>query len=57
MEVTMASTVKPKLRNCFKNSLPQCNIKIIIKSTNGLSSLFLFTDVIPKELQSHIVYT
>ena len=45
-----------KLRTCFKNSLPQCNIKIIFKSTNRLSSLFHFKDVIPNELQSHIAY-
>ena len=45
-----------KLRTWFKNSLPQCNIKIIFKSTNRLSSLFHFKDVIPKELQSHIAY-
>ena len=52
----MPSNLKRKLRTCFKNSLPQCNIKIILKSTNRVSSLFRFKDVIPKELQSHIVY-
>ena len=53
---TISSGLKRKLRTCFKNSLPQCNIKIILKSTNRLSSLFRFKDVIPKELQSHLVY-
>ena len=53
---TLSSNLKRKLRTCFKNSLPQCNIKIILKSTNRLSSLFRFKDVIPKELQSHLVY-
>ena len=52
----ISSNLKQKLRTCFKNSLPQCNIKIILKSTNRLSSLFRFKDVIPKELQSHLVY-
>ena len=47
---------KRKLRTCFENSLLQRNIKIILKSTNLLSSFFRFKDVIPKELQSHIVY-
>ena len=47
---TMSSNLKQTLRTCFKNSLPQCNIKIILKSTNRLSSLFRFKDVIPKEL-------
>ena len=53
---TLSSNLKRKLRTCFKNSLPQCNIKIILKSTNRLSPLFCFKDVIPKELQSHLVY-
>ena len=53
---TLSSNLKQKLRTCFKNLLPQCNIKIILKSTNRLSSLFRFKDVIPKELQSHLVY-
>ena len=53
---TLSSNLKRKLRTCFKNSLPQCNIKIILKLTNRLSSLFHFKDVIPKELQYHLVY-
>ena len=40
----------------MKNSLPQCNIKIVLNSTNRLSSLFRFKYVIPKELQSQLVY-
>ena len=52
----MSSNLKQKLRTYSKNSLPQCNIKIILNSTNGLSSLFRFKYVIPKELQFHIVY-
>ena len=47
----MSSNLKRKLQN----SLPQCNIKVILKSTNHLSSLFHFKDVIPKELRSHLV--
>ena len=46
---------KVKIKN-FKNSVPQCNIKMILKSTHCLSSLFRFKDGIPKEVQSHIVY-
>ena len=52
----MSSNLKQKLRACCKNSLPQCNIKIILKSINCLSSFLRFKNVIPKELQSHIVY-
>ena len=53
---TFSSNLKRNLRTCFKNSLPQCNIKIILKSTNRLSSLFRSKDVVPKQLQSHLVY-
>ena len=45
-----------KLRACFKNSLPQCSIKIILKLTKRFSSIFRFKNVIPKELLSHLVY-
>ena len=43
---TLSSDLRPKLRTCFKNSLPQCNIKIILKSTNRLSSLFRFKELL-----------
>ena len=52
----MSSNLKRKLRTCFKNSLPQCNIEIILKPINRLFSLFRFKDVIPKVLQSRLVY-
>ena len=52
----MSSNLKQKLQTSIRNSLPQCNIKVILKSTNHLSSLFRFKDVIPKELRSHLVY-
>ena len=52
----MSSNLKRKLRTCFKNSLPQCNIRIILKSTNRLSSRFCLKDVISKDLQSHMIY-
>ena len=53
---TRSSNLKQKLRTYFKNALRQCNIKIILKSTNHFSSLFRFKGVNPKELQSHLVY-
>ena len=43
---TLSSNLRPKLRTCFKNSLPQCNIKIILKSTNRLSFLFRFKELL-----------
>ena len=53
---TMSSNIKRKWRTCFKNSLSQYNIKIIFKSTNRLSYLLHFKDIIPRELQPHLVY-
>ena len=42
---TLSSNLKRKLRTCFKHSLPQCNIKIILNSISHLSSLFRFKDI------------
>ena len=53
---TMSSYLKRKLQTSIRNSLRKCNIKVILKSTNHLSSLFCFKDVKPKELKSHLVY-
>ena len=50
----MLSNLKRRLKVSFKNSLPQCNMKMILKSTNR-PSLFRFKFVTPKELESHIV--
>ena len=44
------------MQTSIRNSLPQCNIKVTLKSLNHLSSLFCFKDVIPKEFRSHRVY-
>ena len=53
---TMSSNLKQKLQSSIQNSLPQCNINVILKSTNHLSSLFHFKDVIPKGLGSCLLY-
>ena len=52
----MSANLKRKLQTSIRNSLPQCNIKIILKSTKRFSALFRFKVVIPKELRSHLVY-
>ena len=52
----MSSNLKRKLQISIRNSLPQCNIKVILKSTKRLSALFRFKDVIPKKLRSHLIY-
>ena len=41
----MSSNLKRKLQSSIRNSLPQCNIKVILKSTNHLSSLFRHLNV------------
>ena len=48
--------LRSRLYNCFKKTLPQCNIKVIFQTKNCLSNLFRFKDSIPKELCSHLVY-
>ena len=53
---TMSLNSKQKLQTSIRNSSLQCNIKVILKSTNHFSSLFRFKDVIPKDLRSHLVY-
>ena len=52
----MSSNLKHKLENSILNLLPQCSIKVILKSIKHLSPLFRFKDAIPKELRSHLVY-
>ena len=51
-----SSNLKHRVISCFKSSLPQCKTKIIFKSTNRLSSLFSYKDILPKDLQSNLVY-
>ena len=50
----------PKKEPCSSslsgNNVIQCNIKIIFKFRNHLFSFFRFTNVMSRELQSHIVY-
>ena len=41
----MSSSLQQNLRTCSNKSLPQCNIKIILKSTNRLFFLFRFKGV------------
>ena len=53
---TMTLDLKRKLHTFFAKSLPMCDLKVILKSTNRLSSCFRFKDVIPRELRSHLVY-
>ena len=53
-------TFSLNLRKCLyklvMKSLPQCNIKVIFKSKNRLSSFFKFKDSILLHLRSHLIY-
>ena len=53
---TLSSSLKRKLQTSIPESLPQGNIKVILKSTNHLLCFFCFKDVIPKELTPHTVW-
>ena len=44
--------LRSRLYDCFRKTLPQCNIKVIFQYKNRLSNLFRFKDSIPKELRS-----
>ena len=48
--------VKNNLMRSFRNNLPFCNLKIVFKTTNRLSSYFNFKDKFPKSIMSGVVY-
>ena len=47
---TISSNLKQKLQISIRNCLSQCNIEVVLKLANHLSSIFRFKDVVPKEL-------
>ena len=53
---SLSLNLKQNIHSYFTRTLPSCNLKIILKSTNRLSSFFRFKDVIPREMRSHLVY-
>ena len=46
-----------RLNSCVRNQLPSCSLRIAFQSKTRLSSLFKFTESIPKYLRSHLMYT
>ena len=48
--------IRNRLQNCIKNNIPFCKLKVAFQSKNRLATLFRFKDVIPKELDSNLVY-
>ena len=53
---TFSLNLRKGLYKLVMKSLPQCNIKVIFKSKNRLSSFFRFKDSIPWHLGSHLIY-
>ena len=53
---TFSLNLKKRLYKSVSKSLPQCNIKVIFESKNGLSSFFEFKDSIPLHLCSYLIY-
>ena len=47
---TISSNLKQKLQISIRNCLSQCNIEVVLKLANHLSSIFRFKDVVTKEL-------
>ena len=52
----ISSQIRVKLKKLFKKSLPNCNVKLINKSTLRMSNLFRFKDQFPSSITSHFVY-
>ena len=42
--------VRKRLQSCVRNPIPYCSLRIVFQSKTRLSSLFLFKDIIPKEI-------
>ena len=53
---TTSANIKNNIVKSFKNILPFCNIKIIYKTTNRLSTYFKYKDAFPKSLASGVLY-
>ena len=48
--------VRKRLQSCIRNHLPYCFLRIAFQSKTRLSRLFCFKDIIPNEINSHLVY-
>ena len=48
--------VKNELTRAFKNILPFCKLKVVFKTSNRLSSCFIFKDKFPVALMSGVIY-
>lgn len=53
---TTSTNVRNNLIKSFRNILPFCNIKVVFKTTNRLSSYFKYKDTFPKSLISGVLY-
>ena len=53
---TVSLKVKNNLVRSFRNILPFCNIKIVFKTSNRISSYFKYKDSFPKSLLAGVIY-
>ena len=53
---TTSTYVKNNLTRSFRKILPFCNIKVVFKTSNRLSSYFKYKDSFPKSLKSGVLY-
>ena len=53
---TTSVSVRNNLVKSFRKIMPFCNIKVIFKTSNRLSSYFKYKDSFPKSLISGVVY-
>ena len=48
--------LKRILHRHIKNNIPNCHLRVIFSAKRRLRNYFRFKDVIPKDVQSHLVY-
>ena len=49
-------TVKKELNRALRKTLPFCKLKLVFKTSNRLSSFFVFKDKLPAALDSGVIY-
>ena len=52
----LSNKIQKRIKNVFQKILPAGNIKLIFKTSKRLSNILKFKDVIPSDIESHIIY-
>ena len=52
----LSNKIQKRIKNVFQKILPAGKINIIFKTSKRLSNILKFKDVIPSEIESHIIY-